>query len=433
MTDTSQIPHSREAEEAVIGSILIDPHAYHDVAQFLQADDFYIHRYRYIWDAITSLQEQLTPVDILTVTDALEKAGHLEEIGGPSHLVALINNIPTALHAESYAHIIEQMAIRRRMLEAANQVAKLAYQHDMALGEILDASDAAISDAGARLATQTLRPLSELINSRYEQIVDASHSSETPGIPTGFLDLDRLLNGMQPADYLVIAGRPSQGKTSFLLNIVTHVGLSVKKRVAVFSMEMSCNQVVDRLLQQRTGIDSQRLRSGKLSDDEWGLLTDTVSALSTAQVYVDETAALTVAQLRAKCRRLQAAQGLDLVILDYLQLMSGGSRHHNRQEEVSYISRSIKALAKELNVPVLAAAQLSRAVEQRPDKTPVLSDLRESGSIEMDADTVLFLHRPDPKQFVTNVTVAKQRNGPTGAIDLVFKATATRFENAARV
>jgi len=238
---------------------------------------------------------------------------------------------------------------------------------------------------------------------------------------------------MQPADYLVIAGRPSQGKTSFLLNIVTHVGLSVKKRVAVFSMEMSCNQVVDRLLQQRTGIDSQRLRSGKLSEDEWGLLTDTVSALSTAQVYVDETAALTVAQLRSKCRRLQSAQGLDLVILDYLQLMSGGSRHHNRQEEVSYISRSIKALAKELNVPVLAAAQLSRAVEQRPDKTPVLSDLRESGSIEMDADTVLFLHRPDPKQFVTNVTVAKQRNGPTGAIDLVFKPTATRFENAARV
>ncbi len=428
--DAPTIPHSREAEESLIGAVLINPAAYHEVAR-LQADDFYIHRHRFIWEAITRLHERRSPVDFLTVAEELDRAGQLAEVGGPAYVTALINATPTSMHAEAYARIVEEMAVRRRMLEAANQVAKLAYQRDQSLAAVLDASDAAIADAGARMATQSLIPLSQIIAGLYEEITEQASNPLPPGLPTGFVELDRLLSGLQPSDFVVIAGRPSQGKTSFLLNVIGHIGWTLRKRVAFFSLEMSAQQVGYRLYQQQTGIDSRLLRAARLADHEWALLAEATETLAKAVIFVDETPAITPAQMRAKCRRLQALEGLDLVVLDYLQLMTGGGRFGNRQEEVSYLSRSAKHLAKELHVPVVVAAQLSRSVEQRPDKMPILSDLRESGSIEMDADTVIFLHRPVPNQFATSVTVAKQRNGPTGAVNLVFNPTASRFEENA--
>lgn len=434
MTDMPIIPHSREAEEALIGSILINPDAYLEVASFLQAEDFYIHRHRFAWQAISRLQERRSPVDLLTVCEELDRAGYLAEIGGPAYLTALINATPTSLHAQEYARIIEQAAVRRRMLEAANQVAKLAYQEDAALESVIDESERALFAASQRMLGRDLRPASAVLSELFDQVDQRSKQDGFFGIPTGFIDLDRLLGGMQPSDLLIVAGRPGMGKTSLLLSTIRWAAQKHHKRVALFSLEMAAEQMAQRLVSQQTGIDTQRMRTGKLKDDEWPLFTQAVETISGTHLFMDDTPAITPSQLRAKCRRLHAEYGLDLVVIDYLQLMSGGGRFENRTQEISHISRQLKVLAREFNVPVLAAAQLSRAVEQRADKRPLLSDLRESGSIEQDADVVLFLYRPEEKEQPNQVEVevAKHRNGPTGQLRLAFNPTATRFDNAAR-
>jgi replicative DNA helicase len=432
------VPHSREAEEAVVGAILINPEAYYDVAQFLQADDFYIHRHRWIWETFTRLHEQRTPIDFLTVSEQLDQLGQLAEIGGPAYLTALINNVPTSLHAEAYGHVVEETAVRRRMLEAANQIAKMAYKEENDIDEVMNEAEKAIFGVSERRLTRDLQPIQQVLSDYYDRINYLMRRGEdTFGVPTGFIDLDRLLGGMQPSDFLIIAGRPGMGKTAFMLSAAKNAAQTHKKHVAVFSLEMANEQLVQRLIAQETGIDIHHLRTGQLSEDEWPLFAHAIEVLGDTRIFLDDTPGLTPLQLRTKCRRLHLEFRLDLILVDYLQLMSGGMRIENRVQEVSYISRNMKMLARELNVPVLAAAQLSRAVEQRADKEPQLSDLRESGSLEQDSDVVMFIHRPDmyekdsTRPNVAEIKISKHRNGPTGTIELIFRSSLAKFENAA--
>jgi replicative DNA helicase len=438
LPSTPGIPHNREAEEAVVGAVLINPEVYYDLAQFLQPDDFYIHRHRWIWEAFTRLHEQRIPVDFLTVTEELERAGQLGEIGGPAYLTALLNQVPTSLHAEAYGRMVEAAAIRRRMLTAANQIATLAYSQQETVENVLEEAEKSVFNVSERRLRHDVRPISTVLSEYYDRIDELARRPEDIfGVPTGFIDLDRKLTGMQSSDMLIIAGRPGQGKSGFLHSVARNAALLHKKHVAIFSLEMSNEQVVQRLLAQETGIDSQRLRTGKLNEDEWPLLTHAIEVLGDTHIYLDDTPAITPLALRTKCRRLHMEFGLDLILLDYLQLMGGDVRTENRVQEVSYISRNLKVLARELNVPVLAAAQLSRAVEQRTDKRPVLSDLRESGSLEQDSDVVMFIYRPDQyekdtvKQNVAEIIIAKHRNGPTGSVELVFINHLAKFVDAA--
>jgi len=432
------VPHSREAEEAVVGAVLINPEVYYDIAAFLNADDFYIHRNKWIWEAFVRLHERRAPVDLLTLSEELEKNNQLAEIGGSAYLTSLINQVPTSLNAEAYGRIVEEHAIRRRMIHAANQIASMAYKSDDQIDHVMGEAEKAIFGVSDRRTKNDLLPIRKVLSSYYDRIDDLSKRPEDfQGVPTGFYDLDKLLSGLQPSDLLIVAARPGQGKSGFLLSVAKNAALTHKKRVAIFSLEMSNEQVVQRLIAQETGIDSQRLKTGKLNENEWPLFTHAIEVFSDTQIYLDDTPAITPLQLRTKCRRLHLEFGLDLVIVDYLQLMGGDTKNDNRVQEVSQISRSLKVLARELNVPVLSAAQLSRAVEQRTDKRPVLSDLRESGSLEQDADIVMFIYRPDQyekdtdKQNVAEIIVAKHRNGPVGSVELIFRGALAKFENAA--
>ncbi len=438
ITEAQIVPHNREAEDAVIGSILINPQAYYDVAAFLKVEDFYIRRNGWIWDAFLRLHERNAPIDLLTVSEELEQMGKLAEVGGIAYLSALVNNIPSTLHIEAYGRIVEEASIRRRMLEAANQIARLAYDGQSSLEAVMDDAAKAVFGVSEDRVRSDLQPIGDVLkdyNAHLAQL--ANRSDEIFGVPTGFIDLDRMLIGMQPSDFLIVAGRPGQGKTGFLLSVAKNAAQKYQKHIAVFSLEMSNDQLVQRLIAQETAIDSQRLRTGRLEEDEWGLFYEACGSLGKTRIFLDDTPAISPLQLRTKCRRLHLEYHLDLVIVDYLQLMSTGRRVENRVQEVSEISRGLKVLARELNVPVLAAAQLSRAVEQRADKTPLLSDLRESGSLEQDADVVMFIYRPDQNEKegampnIAKIIVAKHRNGPTGSVELVFLSKLAKFENAA--
>jgi replicative DNA helicase len=362
----------------------------------------------------------------------------LSEIGGPAYLTALINNVPTSLHAEAYGRVVEETAVRRRMLDAANQIAKMAYKEDSGIDEVMNAAEKAIFGVSERRLTRDLQPIQQVLSDYYARIDYLMRRGEdTLGVPSGFIDLDRLLGGMQPSDFLLIAGRPGMGKTAFMLSAAKNAAQMHKKHVAVFSLEMANEQLVQRLIAQETGIDIHHLRTGQLNKDEWPLFAHAIEVLGDTRIFLDDTPGLTPLQLRTKCRRLHLEFRLDLVLVDYLQLMSGGMRIENRVQEVSYISRNMKMLARELSVPVLAAAQLSRAIEQRADKEPQLSDLRESGSLEQDADVVMFIHRPDmyekdsTRPNVAEIKISKHRNGPTGTIELIFRNKLAKFENAA--
>ena len=433
-----EAPYDRQAEEAVLGSVLVNTEVYYDLAHFLSGDDFFLHRNRWIWETFTSLHEQRLPIDILTVSEELERQGRLEEVGGPAYLTALINNVPSSLHAEAYGKIVEETATRRRLLEAANQIARLAFQSGTPVEDVVNDAEKAVFGVSERRLSHQLQPISQVLSEYYDRIdYLARHRDETIGVPSGFIDLDRLLGGMQPSDLLIIAGRPGQGKSGFCISVAKNASQLHKKHVALFSLEMSNDQLVQRLVAQETGIDSQRLRMANLHDDEWPIFTQAVSVLGDTHIYLDDTPAITPLQLHTKCRRLHMEVGLDLIIVDYLQLMTGDVRIENRVQEVSYISRNLKALARELKVPVLAAAQLSRAVESRRPPRPILSDLRESGSLEQDSDVVMFIYRPDQyeedtlKQNIAEIIVAKHRNGPGGSVELVFRQALAKFENAA--
>jgi len=328
--------------------------------------------------------------------------------------------------------------VRRRMLEAANSIAKLAYKEATGIDEIMNEAEKAIFGVSERRLTRDLQPIQQVLSDYYDRIDQLMRRGEdTFGVPSGFIDLDRLLGGMQPSDFLIIAGRPGTGKTAFLISSAKNAAQIHKKHVAIFSLEMANEQLAQRLIAQETGIDTHHLRTGQLNEDEWPLFAHAIEVLSDTRIFLDDTPGLTPLQLRTKCRRLHMEFRLDLILVDYLQLMSGGIRIENRVQEVSYISRNLKMLARELNVPVMAAAQLSRAIEQRADKEPQLSDLRESGSLEQDSDVVMFIHRPDLyekdslKQNIAAIKIAKHRNGPTGNIELIFRSNLAKFENAA--
>ncbi len=437
---SSQQPHNREAEEAVLGAVLIFPESYFDLSQKLKGDDFYIIRNRWVWEAYSTLIERRQKIDLLTVSAALNEKNHLEEIGGTAYLATLINQTPTSLHAEAYAEIVEENAMRRRMLEAANHLAKQAYDRGKSVNTLLDEAEKAVFGLSERRITYDLQPIQQVLGSYYDRIDQLSQRpDEIFGVPTGLIDLDKILGGLQKSDLLIIAGRPGMGKTGFMLSVAKNAAQKHRKHVAVFSLEMSNEQLIQRLIAQETGIDTQRLRSGQLYDDEWSKFNHAIEVLSDTHIWLDDTPAITPLSLRTKCRRLHMEHQLDLIIVDYLQLMAGDTRTENRVQEVSYISRNLKVLARELNVPVLVGAQLSRAVEQRADKRPVLSDLRESGSLEQDSDIVMFIHRPDekepdnPRQNIAEIIISKHRNGPTHpGIELVFLNNLARFENAAK-
>ncbi len=374
----------------------------------------------------------------MTLTDELERRGQLPAVGGAPFLTGLINATPTSIHAEYYARIVERTAVLRRLINAATEIAKLAYRDTEDVDSVVDQAETMVFAISEKRVARDLVPIRQVLDQYYDRIEYLmQHRGEVIGIPTGLVDLDRLLGGLQRSDLVIIAGRPGMGKTSLALSIASQASRRWHKRVGIFSLEMSNEQVVQRMISAETGIDSQRLRLGDIHEDEFGVFVEATGLLSDVPIFIDDTPALSAMEMRSKSRRLHAEHGLDMIIVDYLQLMRGETGSDgNRVQEISYISRSLKALARELNVPVVALSQLSRAVESRQDKRPMLSDLRESGSIEQDADVVIFVYRdveynPDTEfPNLAEVRVAKHRSGPTGVISAYFKKELTKFENA---
>lgn len=434
-------PHSVEAEEAVLGACLIDSNAYLEISAFLRADDFFLLKHSLLWSALSAIHERGEAVDDLTVIEELRGRAQLEEIGGPAFIVRLINNTPTSLNGETYARIVERGAIRRRLLAAASEIAQAAQDESADIHEVMAKAESTLFGVTERsINRRELVPMSMALSEYYERIeAQYAHRGEPVGVPTGFGDLDKLLGGMQRSDLIIIAARPGVGKTSLMLSMARNAAKFGNARVAIFSLEMSSEQLVQRMVSSETGINSQKLRTGDLSDDEWRKLTLAAGSLGSLNIFLDDTPALTPLQMRTKCRRLQREHGLDLVIVDYLQLMNSGmTKNDNRVQEISFISRNLKELARELNVPLLSAAQLSRSVEQRGDKRPQLSDLRESGSIEQDADIVVFIYREDmyeensERQNQADLLISKHRNGPTGVVTLYFNKNNTQFSDLER-
>jgi replicative DNA helicase len=434
------VPANIEAERAVLGALMIDPDAIIKVANFLRAKDFYRERHGWIYDAMASLNERREPLDFVTLTDELERREQLEEVGGPAYLTDLISSTPTAIYVDHYARIVERTAILRRLISAAGKIAELAYDESQDVDEVVDRAEQIIFGISESRIHRDLTPIRAIISDVVERIDFLTRNKDTlMGVPTGFTMLDRLLGGLQKSDLLILAARPGMGKSSLALSIALNAARHNNARIAIFSLEMSNEQLVERLLSMETAINSHRLRMGDIHEDEWPILLEAANMLGTAPIFIDDTPGATVSDLRTKARRLYAEHGLDMIIIDYMQLMTGSSggngRNENRQQEISYISRSLKSLARELNVPVIALSQLSRAVEARSDKKPLLSDLRESGSIEQDADVVLFIYREDyyeedsEKQNIAEIIIAKHRHGSTGNVSLYFRKELTQFRD----
>ncbi len=434
-------PQNIEAEQSVLGSLLIDPDAIIKIGSFLQPEDFYREAHQLVYRAILRLHERRLPADFITVVDELERQEQLDLVGGSVYLTSLINMVPTSVHVEHYGHIVERTGLMRRLIGAAGQIAALAYEEREEMDEVIDQAERILFDVSQRRISKALIPIREVIESYYSHVEFlVEHRDETLGVPTGFARLDHLLGGLQPSDLIIIAARPGVGKSSLATTIANNAALRNNAVVAMFTLEMSAEQVVQRMIASNTGIDSQRLRLGQIQDTEWKEFTRVSGVLSEASIFIDDTPSPSPMEIRTKARRLAAEFDLDLIIIDYLQLMqSGDRRNENRVQEISYISRSLKSLARELNVPVIALSQLSRAVEARTDKRPVLSDLRESGSIEQDADIVMFIYRDQPsdedtdQSSIADIIVAKHRNGPTATVSLYFDAQLTRFADLERV
>jgi replicative DNA helicase len=431
-------PQNTDSEQAVLGSILIDRDAIIEIADFLKADDFYRQAHGQIYAAMLHLFEHREPIDVVTVAEALERGGELEAVGGAAYLSQLGNDTPTAVHVAQYARIVERKAILRRLIGAAGRIAAIGYEDGSDIQESIDRSEAELFAVSQRRASEGFSPLRTLLQNAYDRLDELhTHRGEISGVASGFADLDQLTTGFQPSDLIVLAARPSVGKTSLALNIAEHAAVSGGKTVGVFSLEMSKEQLVLRLLSSVAAIDSQRLRTGFLEELDFARIAPAMNDLSQAPIFIDDTPNITTMELRTKARRLKAESGMDLLIVDYLQLMQGSAtnRDANRVQEVSEISRGLKALARELRVPVIALSQLSRQPEMRESNEPRLSDLRESGSIEQDADLVLFLWRDKANQGddqnvegeVINLRLSKHRNGPTGQVKLWFRKSQTRF------
>lgn len=430
-------PYSQEAEEALIGAVLLNPAAFINIASFLKADDFYITRHQYIWQTFERLSEQQHPIDYLTVVEELSSLNLLDTVGGGAYLTLLVNKTPTSVHADVYGRLVERMAVRRRLMQAARSITELAMDESLTLERVVSDSEAQLFNVTDRQTRREFVPMWQALSDYYDRMEHLLRNPDIPlGIPSGFRDLDQLLGGFQKSDLLVFAGRPGMGKTSFMLSVALNAA-RLGARIAIFTMEMGVEQITQRFVSMETGINMQDLRQARLSPALTARFTEAVGRMNNLPIFIDDTPALTPIQLRTKCRRLAHEYGIDMIMLDYMQLMSGDrSSDANRVQEISYISRSLKELARELNVPVFSAAQLSRAVENRPDKRPLLSDLRESGSIEQDSDIVMFLYRDvvynDATEFPNqaDIIVSKHRNGPTGTISLYFERSITKFMDA---
>jgi replicative DNA helicase len=430
-------PQNMEAEEAILGALLIDPDAIIRVATILRPEDFYREKNGWIYDVVLALHERREPIDLLTVCDELERREQLDEVGGTAFITSLVNAVPTSIHAEHYARITERAATRRRLIEAAGQIAALAYQEADDVEEVVDRAEQVLFGVSERRISRELVPIRQILSDYYDRIEYLTrHQGDVIGIPTGFSDIDKLLGGFQRSDMIILAARPSVGKTSLALTICHNAAKKYRQRVALFSLEMANEQVVQRLISAETGIDSQRLRRGMIAEGEWGRFVKATSDLAETYLYIDDTPGISALELRTKARRLQAEVGIDLVVVDYLQLMRGDFRSENRVQEISSISRALKSLARELNVPILALSQLSRGVESRTDKHPILSDLRESGALEQDADVVMFIYRDElynentERKNIADIIIAKHRNGPTGVVSLYFKKELAQFREA---
>jgi replicative DNA helicase len=437
-------PHSVEAEQAVLGGLLLDNSAWDKIGDFVSETDFYRADHRLLYQYISRLIEASRPADVITVAESLERGGKLADAGGLSYLAGLAQNTPSAVNIRRYAEIVRDRAVMRQLVGVGSEIAESALNPmGKSAEELINDAEAkvfAISEQGARgrQGFVEIRPLIAQVVERIDQL--HANPSDITGIPSGYVDLDRMTSGLQGGDLVIVAGRPSMGKTAFALNIAEHLGLVEGMPVAVFSMEMSGTQLVMRMIGSVAKVDQLKVRTGRIADDEWPRLTQAWGRLNEAPIFIDETPALNALELRARARRLHrqvGGPGLGLIVIDYLQLMSASSHGENRATEISEISRSLKALAKELSVPVIALSQLNRSLEQRPNKRPVMSDLRESGAIEQDADLILFIYRDEvynpetQDRGIAEIIVGKQRNGPIGTVKLSFLGQFTRFESYA--
>ncbi|MBP1723605.1 MAG: replicative helicase [Deltaproteobacteria bacterium] len=431
-------PQNIEAEQSVLGGILIEPEALSHILEILQEDDFYREGHRKIFSSMVALYQKGTPVDLITLTESLLTRQQLEGIGGASYLTSLADAIPSAVNIEVYARIVREKAILRRLITTTTEIASKSYQFSGEVEDILDLAERSIFEITAAKITPHIYPLSEVIKDSFQTIEALYERKERiSGVPTGFTKLDQMTSGFQPSDLIIIAGRPSMGKTAFALDIARNAATLAEIPAVIFSLEMSRQQLAIRMLCSEARVDSYKLRSGFIGERDWPRLTNAAGLLSEAPIYIDDSPALTVLQMRAKARRLKSEKGLGLAVVDYLQLMSGRGGSDRREQEISEISRSLKALAKELNIPVVALSQLNRKVEDRTDRRPFMADLRESGAIEQDADVILFIYRDEmydensKQKGTAEVIIGKQRNGPIGKITLAFIDQYTRFENLA--
>jgi replicative DNA helicase len=433
-------PQNLEAEMAVLGSMLMDEEAISVAVELLSRDSFYKDSHRKIFESISDLFNSNKAVDIITLADELKRKGVLEEVGGVSFLSALANSVPTAANISHYVSIVKEKSILRILIGNATKIVSLCYGSEGNIDEVVDTAEQLVFEVSDRKHQGSYIPAKEIVKSSIETIDRLYQKKEhVTGIPTGFIDFDLKTSGLQPSDLIVVAGRPSMGKSAFALGMAEYAGMVEKIPTALFSLEMSKEQLVQRMLCAHAKVDAHKVRTGYLSTSDWPRLTAAAGKLSEAPIYIDDTPAISVMELRAKARRLKAHHDIKLIILDYMQLMRGSANIENRQQEISEISRSLKAIARELSVPLVAISQLSRAVESRTDHRPQLSDLRESGAIEQDADVVVLILReeyynPTPdNQGIAEIIIAKQRNGPVGSLKLTFIKEYTRFENIAHI
>ncbi|MCI8896832.1 MAG: replicative DNA helicase [Lachnospiraceae bacterium] len=434
------LPHSMEAEQSVIGSMIMDREAIIVASEIVLGDDFYNKQYGVVFDTMVELNDEGKPVDLVTLQDRLKEKDVPPEVSSLEFIRDLITAVPTSANIKHYANIVAEKATLRRLIRINEEIANTCYVGKESLEDILSDTEKRIFDLVQRRNTGEFVPIRQIVMNAMDSIEKASHNKgNVTGVATGFLDLDYRTAGMQPSDLILVAARPSMGKTAFVLNIAQYVAFKQAKTVAIFSLEMSKEQLVNRLFSMESKVDSQHLRTGNLSDVEWEKLIESAGAIGKSNLIIDDTPGISISELRSKCRKYKLEHNLEMIIIDYLQLMSGSGRStDSRQQEISDISRSLKALARELHVPVIALSQLSRAVEQRPDHRPMLSDLRESGAIEQDADVVMFIYRDDyynkdtEKKGIAEIIIAKQRNGPIGTVELVWLPDFTKFANLQR-
>ncbi|HEX2039126.1 MAG TPA: replicative DNA helicase [Acidimicrobiales bacterium] len=433
-------PHDLQAEESLLGAMLLSRDAIVDAVEICGADDFYKPAHGHVFEAVTRLYGQGEPVDPVTVADELRRAGLLEAVGGPATLATLQANTPAISNAAGYAKIVEEHALLRRLIGVAGEIAELGYDVPDDVAGAVDRAESMVFEVAQRRVTDTTKPLRELLSASLDRLEALYDRGEAiTGVPTGFVDLDDRLSGLQPSNLVIVGARPAMGKTSFALNIAAHAAVEARVPVLVFSLEMSHLEITQRLICAEARVEATRMRNGRLQDSDWTKISHAIGRLGEAPIFIDDNPMVTVMDIRAKARRLKSREGLGLVVIDYLQLMSGRSNAENRQVEISEISRGLKILARELEVPVVALSQLSRQLEMRADKRPQLADLRESGALEQDADVVMFLYRDEvynaesPDRGTAEVIVSKHRSGPTGITQLAFLDHYTKFANMARV